>query len=264
MRWVCHWSPRMRIGKRTSAASIAARARTAGGQEERGAGGDGGEHQARAGEEAAQPVPFAVALGATSRSALVQADRPRHGQRAPFVFEDHPQPVAAGRLDDAGFVRPVPVVGVVAVALEEGVAGELGDDFAARPDHLDRRLVGGGGAKLQPDPRQRRRERVGLFPPTLTRSTAAGRASPVARRRRRRGGDDQQREDDRGGVNLLPGHCPRRPRPRLWRRSRPPETSAFIGSSLAIDSSLATSLASGLRPVLVTSRPIFHSSSRCS
>ena len=119
---VCHWSPRIRTGKRTSATQHRRRAGAAGGQQDRRGAGAGGDQDAGAGEEVAQGVCPAAALQALhgSRRRAVQADRARRDQGAVLAEQLDPQLVAAGRRDAAAALAAVPVVGVEAVALEEG------------------------------------------------------------------------------------------------------------------------------------------------
>ena len=115
---VCHWSPRIRTGKRTIAASIATERGRPGGQQDRGGGSRGGDQDAGAGEEVAQGTALAEACTRllADGAVRVQLDRhPRRHQRPVLAEQLHPQLVAAAGWSDAAVaLAAVPVVGVEA------------------------------------------------------------------------------------------------------------------------------------------------------
>ena len=123
----CHWSPRIRTGKRTSASSIAAERGRPGRQQDRGGRGGGGDQDAGAGEDVAQaPAPGPAAAGSPCSGPArraVQAHHPGRDQGPVLAEQLDPQLVAAGRGDPAAAAAAVPVVGEEVVALEEARRG---------------------------------------------------------------------------------------------------------------------------------------------
>ncbi len=163
----CHWSPRIRTGKRTSASSIAAErsaARAAARSPPRPQ--PAATRTPRRGEEVAHrsPSPWRLLPHATeSRHAAhlesrlgsperpVQAHHAAGDQRAVLAEQFDPQLVAARRGGAVVAGAAVPVEGEEAVALQVGVAGEGDDQLAARLDDLDVAAVGAGDAEADPD-----------------------------------------------------------------------------------------------------------------
>ena len=226
--WECHWSPRMRIGKRAIAVSIAVdRKRPAGTRIE----------VAAAAAASRTPAPARMPLnsslevrqpGCRMGRRPVQADHAGRDEAAFLAEQLDPQLVAAGRGDAVVAAAAVPVEGEEVVALEEAVAGQGDDDLAARLDDLDGGVVGAGDAEADPLAVE---AAVAVGGEGATGGGAEGDAvedegvalQPLRPGEGRDRGEDEKREDQagRGSLSRPRRHCLRRRSPRPAPRPRP-------------------------------------------